>query len=181
LFFRIELLSFGSLSTSPHVPGLIRDGQFGLCLAGLIFRRTPATNCLLRVPSWIIMRLDHDPRGNLTPARAGQKPDARDSLMRATLPAAVPQAAQARAIPHGSLDTPVMLRLSPHSFSPSDWSGECIAASAAPSARRIPPPTPTPEHETHCPPTHWHSRFMMAAPSGTRSAFKFGVSAFRTT
>ncbi len=64
------------------------------------------------------------------PARAGREPDAflRDTLMRATLPAAPPQALHA--IPHGSLDIPVMLRPSPHSFLSLGWGGHCIAASA---------------------------------------------------
>ena len=64
----------------------------------------------------------------------------RDTLTRATLPAAPRPPPQALRAHHSDRSTPlsVSLRLPlSHSFSPSGWSGECIAASAALSTRRL--------------------------------------------
>ena len=119
------VLSFRFLVHTPTRSRLGPGRAICVCVSPApLYSARPCNRLPLRVP-----RVSIDPRGN--PARAGLEPDAspRDTLTRATLPAAPPQAL--RAIPHGSLDTPVMLRPSPHSFSPSGWSGECIAASAA--------------------------------------------------
>jgi hypothetical protein len=79
----------------------------------------------LRVPSWVISILVE------TPASTGQT-----QLIRATLPAALPQAF--RAI-HTDRLTPLPCSVPlPHSISSSGWSGECIAASAVPSAPLTP-------------------------------------------
>jgi hypothetical protein len=109
-----------------------------LCPAGLYIPARLVTSSLSSLPVRVQVPVDRLSTLVEKPARAGQEPDAspRDTLTRATLPAAAaaasPPALQVRAmIPHGSLDTPVMLRPSPHSFLPSGWSGECIAASAA--------------------------------------------------
>jgi hypothetical protein len=86
------------------------------------------------------------------PARAGQRPDAfpRDTLTRATLPAAPPQAL--RAIRTDRSTPPSCSVPLPHSFSPSGWNGECISRPMMRVGPAIPPPTPTPAHGTRCPP-----------------------------
>jgi hypothetical protein len=126
------------------VPGLGRT--ICVCVRRPLYILTRPCN---RLPLRVSRVSYLDPRGNTGPRRPRATPGLpahhdtprrrdSDTLTRATLPAAPPPAL--RAIPHGSLDTPVMLRPSPHSFSPSGWppgSGECsIAASESAAASR---------------------------------------------
>ena len=104
----------------PHFPAHLADGQTRVRLSLLYNPRRLAIVSLLRDHRSI----QSDLRG--IPARAGPRPDAspRDTLTRATLPAAPPQALRATTQTAGRF-------LSRAVFSPSGWNGECIAASAA--------------------------------------------------
>ena len=105
-----------------------------------------------------------DPRG--LPARAGHGPDAspRDTLIRATLPAASPQALRAL---HSDHQTPLSLAPSlPSTAShPRVGSGN-VSRPLLRVGPAIPPPSPTPAHGSHCP------------PIGRFAASAFGASAF---
>jgi hypothetical protein len=120
------VLSSRSVVHIPHIPGLFRDGH-------LVLRRRRLYKLARRFSSSLLR--DHvesnlDPRGYTRPRRpkAGRLP-ARHAH---TCHAPSGFAAGALRPSLRPTDTPVSLRLPlPHSFSPSGWSGECIAASSA--------------------------------------------------
>ena len=91
-----------------------------------------------------------DPRG--IPARAGHGPDAspRDTPIRATLPAAPPQALRAL---HSDHQTPLSHAPSLPSIAshPRVGSGN-VSRPLLRVGPAIPPPSPTPAHGSHCPP-----------------------------
>ena len=116
-----------------------------------------------------------DPRG--LPARAGHGPDAspRDTLIRATLPAASPQALCAL---HSDHQTPLSLAPSlPSTAShPRVGSGN-VSRPLLRVGPAIPPPSPTPAHGSHCPPI---GRFAAASAFGAApSARGFAASVSR--
>ena len=142
-----------------HIPTRSRLGPgraICVCVSPApLYSARPCNRLPLRVP-----RVSIDPRGN--PARAGLEPDAspRDTLTRATLPAAPPQALRAH---HSDRSTPLSRSVSLSLTASHPRVGAGNVSRPLLRCRHGEPATdPTPAHGTHCPPI---GRFRVQAPS----------------
>ncbi len=131
----------------PHIPGLIRDEL-------LVFISVPGSynQALLKTSSLCAITRVVFRSSWYIPARVGPRRYAspRVTLMRATLPAASPQALRA---PHSDRQTPPSLA----PFLPFTASHPRVGTGNVSRPRlrvgpAIPPPSPTPAHRSHCPP-----------------------------
>ena len=136
---------FGSLSTSPHVPGLARDGQsVFVSRRPLYIRRAPATDCLcaFHVCQSTLVEIPPAPALSRTPPRATRSRVPRSQRLR-----------RRRFAPfHTDRSTPLscsvpLLTASHPRVGAGNVSRPLLRVGPA-----IPPPTPTPAHGTHCPP-----------------------------